>query len=67
MVRVSAYRLIVQVLGIGLEWRQVIRDEDLAFAEVGAAKKAAMKRYRAAEDLYKRGEFFGISEEIQST
>jgi hypothetical protein len=31
---------------------------------VVAAEKAAMKRYRAAEDLYKRGEFFGISEEI---
>ena len=35
MVRVSAFSLIVQVLGIGLEGRQVIRDEDLAFAEVG--------------------------------
>jgi hypothetical protein len=33
-------------------------------AAVVAAQKAAMKRYRAAEDLYKRGEFFGISEEI---
>jgi len=33
-------------------------------AAVVAAEKAAMKRYRAAEDLYKRGEFFGISEEI---
>ena len=31
---------------------------------VVAAQKAAMKRYRAVEDLYKRGEFFGISEEI---
>jgi hypothetical protein len=29
-----------------------------------AAEKAAMKRYRAVEDLYKRGEFIGISEEI---
>jgi hypothetical protein len=32
--------------------------------EVVAAQKAAMKRYRAVQDLYKRGEFFGISEEI---
>ena len=31
---------------------------------VVAAQKATMKRYRAAENLYKRGEFFGISEEI---
>ena len=31
---------------------------------VVAAQKAAMKRYRAAADLYKRGEFFGLSEEI---
>jgi hypothetical protein len=31
---------------------------------VVAAQKAAMKRYRAVEDLYKRGEFFGIREEI---
>jgi hypothetical protein len=31
---------------------------------VVAAQKAAMKRYRAVEDLYKRGEFYGISEEI---
>jgi hypothetical protein len=31
---------------------------------VVAAQKAAMKRYRAVEDLYKRGEFFGLSEEI---
>jgi len=31
---------------------------------VVVAQKAAMKRYRAVEDLYKRGEFFGISEEI---
>ncbi len=31
---------------------------------VVAAQKAAMKRYRAVEDLYKRGEFFGINEEI---
>jgi len=31
---------------------------------VVAAQKAAMKRYRAREDLYKRGEFFGLSEEI---
>ena len=49
MVRASAFKLIVQVLGVGLEWRQVIRDKDLAFAEVVAAQKAAMKRYRAAE------------------
>jgi hypothetical protein len=33
-------------------------------AAVVAAQKAAMKRYRAVEDLYKRGEFYGISEEI---
>jgi len=31
---------------------------------VVAAQKAAMKRYRRVEDLYKRGEFFGINEEI---
>ena len=31
---------------------------------VVAAQKAAMKRYHAVEDLYKRGEFFGLSEEI---
>jgi hypothetical protein len=31
---------------------------------VVAAQKAAMKRYRAVEDLYKMGEFYGISEEI---
>jgi hypothetical protein len=31
---------------------------------VVAAQKAAIKRYRAVEDLYKRGEFFGLSEEI---
>ena len=31
---------------------------------VVAAQKAAMKHYRAAEDLYKQGEFFGLSEEI---
>jgi len=31
---------------------------------VVVAQKSAMKRYRAVEDLYKRGEFFGISEEI---
>ncbi len=31
---------------------------------VVAAQKAAMKRYHAVEALYKRGEFYGISEEI---
>ncbi len=31
---------------------------------VVAAQKAAMKRYRGAEALYKRGEFYGLSEEI---
>ena len=31
---------------------------------VVAAQKAAMKRYHAVEALYKRGEFYGISEEL---
>jgi hypothetical protein len=39
-------------------------DHIRANVDLAAAQKAAMKRYRAAEDLYKRGEFFGISEEI---
>jgi len=33
-------------------------------AKIAAAQREAMKRYRRLERFYKRGEFFGISEEI---